>query len=82
MFNISYGASSGPYAKKYFRIGDLGDVNDGWTMGASAMTEMALRPPHSAKKAAWRRDDYIVSAHSGGARAAAGVNYKIGRTGK
>ena len=27
-FNISYGASFGPYAKKYFRIGHLGDVND------------------------------------------------------
>ena len=29
-FNISYGASFGPYAKKYFRIGHLGDINDGW----------------------------------------------------
>ena len=28
-FNISYGASFGPYAKKYFRIGHLGDINDG-----------------------------------------------------
>ena len=32
-FNISYGASFGPYAKKYFRIGHLGDVNDGWHDG-------------------------------------------------
>src|ERR1700730_5326035 len=28
-FNITYGASFGPYAKRYFRIGHLGDVNDG-----------------------------------------------------
>jgi len=41
-FNISYGASFGPYAKKYFRIGHLGDFNDGWQMGALAVTEMAL----------------------------------------
>src|SRR5256885_5955983 len=27
-FNISYGASFGPYASKYFRIGHLGDIND------------------------------------------------------
>ena len=27
-FNIAYGASFGPYAKKYFRIGHLGDIND------------------------------------------------------
>ena len=41
-FNISYGASFGPYAKKYFRIGHLGDINDAWMMGALAATEMAL----------------------------------------
>ncbi|HEY5962870.1 MAG TPA: aminotransferase class V-fold PLP-dependent enzyme, partial [Xanthobacteraceae bacterium] len=28
-FNIAYGASFGPYAGKYFRIGHLGDINDG-----------------------------------------------------
>ena len=32
-FNISYGASFGPYAKRYFRIGHLGDINDGWHDG-------------------------------------------------
>src|SRR5580704_3888275 len=32
-FNIAYGASFCPYAKKYFRIGHLGDINDGWMMG-------------------------------------------------
>src|SRR6188768_3830057 len=35
-FNISYGASFGRYAGKYFRIGHLGDLNDGMLMGALA----------------------------------------------
>ena len=35
-FNIAYGASFGPYAKKYFRIGHLGDINDGTLIGALA----------------------------------------------
>src|SRR6516165_3718296 len=73
MFNISYGASFGPYAKKYFRIGHLGDVNDGWQIGALAATEMALALagiPHK-KGGVQAAMDYIVSAHSGGARAAA-----------
>ena len=33
-FNIAYGASFGPYAKKYFRIGHLGDINDATLIGA------------------------------------------------
>src|SRR6187455_933258 len=33
-FNISYGASFGPFAKKYFRIGHMGDVNDTMMLGA------------------------------------------------
>jgi alanine-glyoxylate transaminase/serine-glyoxylate transaminase/serine-pyruvate transaminase len=41
-FNISYGASFGPYAGKYFRIGHLGDINDGTLLGALSITEMAL----------------------------------------
>jgi alanine-glyoxylate transaminase/serine-glyoxylate transaminase/serine-pyruvate transaminase len=41
-FNISYGASFGPYAGKYFRIGHLGDINDLMLMGALCGTEMAL----------------------------------------
>src|ERR1700675_4123052 len=72
-FNISYGASFGPYAKKYFRIGHLGDINDGWLMGVLAMTEMALGLagiPHK-KGGVQAAMDYIVSAHSAGARAAA-----------
>jgi alanine-glyoxylate transaminase / serine-glyoxylate transaminase / serine-pyruvate transaminase len=72
-FNISYGASFGPYVKKYFRIGHLGDINDGWLMGVLAMTEMALslaRIPHK-KGGVQAAMEYIVSAHSSAARAAA-----------
>ncbi|HZD89004.1 MAG TPA: aminotransferase class V-fold PLP-dependent enzyme [Pseudolabrys sp.] len=42
-FNISYGASFGAYAGKYFRIGHLGDINDGQLVGALGITEMALQ---------------------------------------
>src|ERR1700680_1741175 len=38
-FNISYGSSFGPYSGKYFRIGHLGDVNDGIPPGAPATPE-------------------------------------------
>jgi alanine-glyoxylate transaminase/serine-glyoxylate transaminase/serine-pyruvate transaminase len=72
-FNISYGASFGPYTKRYFRIGHLGDINDGWLIGVLGMTEMALGLagiPHK-KGGVQAAMDYIVSAHSGGARAAA-----------
>src|SRR6202046_3945839 len=72
-FDISFGASFGPYAKRYFRIGHLGDINDGWLMGVLAMTEMALGLagiPHK-KGGVQAAMDYIASAHSGGARAAA-----------
>jgi alanine-glyoxylate transaminase/serine-glyoxylate transaminase/serine-pyruvate transaminase len=41
-FDIAYGASFGPYTGKYFRIGHLGDINDGTLLGALAITEMAL----------------------------------------
>lgn len=41
-FDIAYGASFGPYAGKYFRIGHLGDINDGTLLGALALTEMSL----------------------------------------
>src|ERR1700684_3144263 len=72
-YNISYGASFGPYAKRYFRIGHLGDINDGWLIGVLGMTEMALGLagiPHK-KGGVQAAMDYIASAHSGGARAAA-----------
>jgi alanine-glyoxylate transaminase/serine-glyoxylate transaminase/serine-pyruvate transaminase len=72
-FNIAYGASFGPYAKKYFRIGHMGDINDATLIGALAATEMALAVagvPHK-KGGVQAAMDYIVSARSGAARVAA-----------
>ena len=72
-FNISYGASFGRYAGKYFRIGHLGDINDGYLMGALATTEMALALagiPYN-KGGVQTALDYLVTAHAGPARAAA-----------
>ena len=62
-FNISYGASFGALAGKYFRIGHLGDINDAMLMGALAVTEMALAlagVPHK-KGGAQAAMDYLVS---------------------
>jgi alanine-glyoxylate transaminase/serine-glyoxylate transaminase/serine-pyruvate transaminase len=72
-FNIAYGASFGQYTGKYFRIGHLGDVNDGMMLGALGITEMALALagiPHK-KGGVQAAMDYLVSAHGAGARAAA-----------
>src|SRR5438067_7004072 len=72
-FNISYGSSFGRYAGKYFRIGHLGDVNEGMLMGALAITEMALALagiPHH-KGGAQAAVDYLIAAHAAPARAAA-----------
>jgi alanine-glyoxylate transaminase/serine-glyoxylate transaminase/serine-pyruvate transaminase len=72
-FNIAYGASFGPFAKKYFRIGHMGDINDATLIGALAATEMALAVggvPHK-KGGVQAAMDYIVSARSGAARVAA-----------
>jgi alanine-glyoxylate transaminase/serine-glyoxylate transaminase/serine-pyruvate transaminase len=72
-FNISYGASFGPYAKKYFRIGHLGDINDATLIGALGATEMALAlasVPHK-KGGVQAAMDYIVSTQGRAARAAA-----------
>ena len=72
-FNISYGASFGPYAKKYFRIGHIGDINDGWMMGVLASTEMALAVagiPHK-NGGVQAAMDYVVSTQRGAARVAA-----------
>ena len=55
-------ARAGRYSGKYFRIGHLGDINDGYLMGALATTEMALAlagVPH--KRAACRRRSIISS---------------------
>ncbi len=72
-FNISYGSSFGRYAGKYFRIGHLGDLNDGTLMGALGITEMALalaRIPHR-KGGVQAAVDHLISAHASPARAAA-----------
>jgi alanine-glyoxylate transaminase/serine-glyoxylate transaminase/serine-pyruvate transaminase len=72
-FNISYGASFGKYTGKYFRIGHLGDINDGYLIGALAATEMALSlagVPHK-KGGVQAAMDYLVSALASPARAAA-----------
>ena len=63
----SYGASFGPFAKKYFRIGHMGDVNDATMIGALAATEMALElagVPHK-KGGVQAAMDYIVSTQPG-----------------
>ncbi|MCC6775485.1 MAG: aminotransferase class V-fold PLP-dependent enzyme [Hyphomicrobiales bacterium] len=72
-FNISYGASFGQYSGKYFRIGHLGDINDGTLMGALSITEMALALagiPHK-KGGVQAAVDYLISAHAAPGRAAA-----------
>ena len=72
-FNISYGASFGQYTGKYFRIGHLGDTNDGTIIGALGITEMALKLagiPHK-KGGVQAAIDYITSALAQPARAAA-----------
>jgi len=72
-FNIAYGASFGRYAKKYFRIGHLGDINDATLIGALGATEMALTlagVPHK-NGGVQAAMDYIVSTQSSAARAAA-----------
>jgi len=72
-FNIAYGASFGPFAKKYFRIGHMGDVNDTMLIGALGATEMALSVagvPHK-KGGVQAAMDYIASARSGATRVAA-----------
>ncbi len=72
-FNISYGASFGAFAGKYFRIGHLGDINDGTLIGALGITEMALSLagiPHK-KGGVQAAMDYLTSAHNSGAKQAA-----------
>jgi alanine-glyoxylate transaminase/serine-glyoxylate transaminase/serine-pyruvate transaminase len=71
-FNIAYGASFGRFAGKMFRIGHLGDINDGDLIGGLGITEMALslaNVPHK-KGGVQAAMDYLTSAHSGGARRA------------
>jgi alanine-glyoxylate transaminase/serine-glyoxylate transaminase/serine-pyruvate transaminase len=63
-FNISYGASFGRFSGKMFRIGHLGDINDGDLLGGLAITEMALalaNVPHK-KGGVQVAIDYLASA--------------------
>ena len=72
-YNISYGASFGRYAGKYFRIGHLGDINEAMLLGGLSVTEMALALggiPHK-KGGAQAAMDYLVSAAASPSRAAA-----------
>src|SRR5947207_2338641 len=63
-FNISYGTSFGRHAGKYFRIGHLGDVNEGMLAGALAITEMALALAGSPQNEGGVQAaiDYLISA--------------------
>ena len=72
-FNIAYGASFGPFAGRYFRIGHLGDVNETMMIGGLGATEMALAlagVPHK-KGGVQAAMDYFVSAAAAGGRVAA-----------
>ena len=72
-FNISYGASFGRFQAKMFRIGHLGDINDGDLLGGLAITEMALslaNVPHK-KGGVQAAMDYLASVHAKPSRAAA-----------
>jgi alanine-glyoxylate transaminase/serine-glyoxylate transaminase/serine-pyruvate transaminase len=72
-FNISYGASFGPYSGKYFRIGHLGDINEGTLIGALGITEMALSLAGVPFKKGGTQAamDYLVSEHGSSAKQAA-----------
>ncbi len=72
-FNISYGASFGQYAGKYFRIGHLGDINDAALIAGLGATEMALQLAGvPVKKGGVQAAmDYLVSALGGSAKKAA-----------
>jgi alanine-glyoxylate transaminase/serine-glyoxylate transaminase/serine-pyruvate transaminase len=72
-FNISYGASFGAYAGKYFRIGHLGDINDGTLIGALGITEMALQLANVPIKKGGVQVaiDYLTSQHGAATKQAA-----------
>jgi alanine-glyoxylate transaminase / serine-glyoxylate transaminase / serine-pyruvate transaminase len=72
-FNISYGASFGPFTGRMFRIGHLGDTNELMILGALAAAEMSFAlagVPHK-KGGVQAAMDYFVSTASSSARAAA-----------
>src|SRR6267142_1031121 len=67
-FNISYGASFGPFAGKMFLLGHLGDINELMLLGGLAGTEMALSlagVPHK-KGGVQAALDYLASVHGSG----------------
>jgi alanine-glyoxylate transaminase/serine-glyoxylate transaminase/serine-pyruvate transaminase len=72
-FNISYGASFGAYTGKYFRIGHLGDINDGTLVGALGITEMALQLANVPikKGGVQAAMDYLTAQHGASAKQAA-----------
>ena len=72
-FNISYGASFGPFAGRYFRIGHLGDVNDAMMLGCLGVTEVALQMFGVPIKTGGVQAamDYLVTAHGGKKKQAA-----------
>jgi alanine-glyoxylate transaminase/serine-glyoxylate transaminase/serine-pyruvate transaminase len=72
-FNISFGASFGRFAGKMFRIGHLGDINEGDLLGGLAITEMALSLANVPikKGGVQAAMDYLVSAQSQSAKQAA-----------
>jgi alanine-glyoxylate transaminase/serine-glyoxylate transaminase/serine-pyruvate transaminase len=72
-FNISYGSSFGRFAGKYFRIGHLGDINEGDLLGGLAITEMALQIANVPikKGGVQAAMDYFVSAAGQSAKEAA-----------
>jgi alanine-glyoxylate transaminase/serine-glyoxylate transaminase/serine-pyruvate transaminase len=72
-FNISYGASFGPFAGKMFRIGHLGDFNDLMLVGTLAGVEMglALAGVPVKKEGVMAAMAYLAECHSKPARAAA-----------
>jgi alanine-glyoxylate transaminase / serine-glyoxylate transaminase / serine-pyruvate transaminase len=72
-FNISYGASFGPFTGRMFRIGHLGDTNELMILGALAAAEMSFAlagVPHK-KGGVQAAMDYFVSSASSSTRAAA-----------
>jgi alanine-glyoxylate transaminase/serine-glyoxylate transaminase/serine-pyruvate transaminase len=72
-FNISYGSSFGRFAGKYFRIGHLGDINEGDLLGGLGITEMALALANVPfkKGGVQAAMDYLVSAQGQSAKQAA-----------
>jgi alanine-glyoxylate transaminase/serine-glyoxylate transaminase/serine-pyruvate transaminase len=41
-YNASFGAAAGPLVGKAFRIGHLGDLNEGMCLSALALAELSL----------------------------------------